>query len=587
MSNVQNFAAQAELAFAAYANLRIGDNLASDFATNNSGIPDALAITLSQGYRVIDILNDTTSGAYAVVFEDKTGSRTLAVRGTSEATDVAADTHLLIGVPSNLNPQYKALSAKVDQWRAAGVISQTTTLTGHSLGGYLVTALKSSIPGSFGSAYTYNAPGLGTVFGTWTQFLRSTFGIGAIASDVFDLRGTMGASFIAGLGQHWGKPVPVEIEAASGVGLGNHSVGRISQPLALLNVLAQMDSSLTLERGNELVRVSSNAADNTLENLLQAVYLNFNGNAKVTATGDDQAFYQRLTDLQALPSFAALKGKVTLSPATTSLATTAKTDFAAFLSLNALSPVVLSTTDTTAIAKLKQANETLAQQWEADSQLTGAQRSQGLAAYSDNWYADRAAMLSWVVQRNTTDNTDLVMTANAEAVFEDVASRTVIRIGARSTGDSDRRVFRFGDDNANTLAGNDKNDRLHGGAGNDTLNGMGGNDYLEGGSGADIYNFSGTFGQDTVVDSGGVGEIRIDGDIIRGGKLLVGSDKLWISDDDKYKFVQQDNGDLVIQRSTGQATDNSFGRRTERLTVAYRMQTLRMSSTPRVQEARV
>ncbi|TAH10335.1 MAG: calcium-binding protein [Curvibacter sp.] len=288
-----------------------------------------------------------------------------------------------------------------------------------------------------------------------------------------------------------------------------------------------------------------------------------------------------------------LVGKLTITLPNNTLATTAKTDFAAFLSLNALSPVVLSTTDTTAIAKLKQANEALAEQWEADSQLTNAQRSQGLASYTENWYADRAAMLSAIATRNQEDATNLIAPNPSRGLvggrqFRDLTSGTTLTVGTDVPTNQQIVFGSAGDETgASALNGGSQSDRLYGGAGNDTLNGMGGNDYLEGGIGADIYNFSGTFGQDTVVDAGGVGEIRIDGDIIRGGKLLVGSDKLWISDDDKYKFVQQDNGDLVIQRSTGQAMDDSFGRRTERLTVAYRMQTLRMSSTPIVREAKV
>lgn len=70
------------------------------------------------------------------------------------------------------------------------------------------------------------------------RFFQNIFGVTVLASDVYDVRGTQGMSFIAGLGQHWGAPVPIEIEAASGAGLGNHSIGRINQPLAVLGMLS-------------------------------------------------------------------------------------------------------------------------------------------------------------------------------------------------------------------------------------------------------------------------------------------------------------------------------------------------------------
>jgi Ca2+-binding RTX toxin-like protein len=170
--------------------------------------------------------------------------------------------------------------------------------------------------------------------------------------------------------------------------------------------------------------------------------------------------------------------------------------------------------------------------------LQGAQDK--AASYVRNWLS--AAYTS------STGDTQFPSFGTSFDQWNAAASNTGVTATARDATKS--QIF-LGQGGADEFTGGNKNDVLLAGAGNDTLNGMGGNDYLEGGSGADIYNFSGTFGQDTVVDAGGVGEIRIDGDIIRGGKLLVGSDKLWISDDDKYKFVQQDNGDLVIQRSTG------------------------------------
>jgi hypothetical protein len=145
--------------------------------------------------------------------------------------------------------QYQSLVDKVAQWQVDGVISAQTTITGHSLGGYLAAAVKSYYSSSFGAAYTFNAPGVGSALGSVTQFFQSAFGLTPNLTDVYDLRGTTGLSFIAGLGMHMGTSVPVEIESAPGFGLGNHSIGRINQSLAVLAAFAKLDTTLNLQQG--------------------------------------------------------------------------------------------------------------------------------------------------------------------------------------------------------------------------------------------------------------------------------------------------------------------------------------------------
>ncbi len=580
MSPISNLAVQSELAFAAYANLQLGENTRADFISNNSKVPEALADSLAARYRVIDILNDAFSGAYAVVFEDKTtGSRTLGVRGTTfSLADIAADTLLLIGVPSNLNPQYQALKAKVLQWQSMGVVNSTTTLTGHSLGGYLVTALKSTTPAALGTTYTYNAPGLGSVFGSAAQFFQNTFGVTAITSDVYDVRGTQGLSFIGGLGLHWGAPVPVEIEAASGAGTDNHSIGRINQSVTLLRLLAQIDTSLTLDRGNQFLQAASTQASDTIEQLLNAAYKFFNGSSIAIGTGDDQALYQRFTALQANATFQSFSGKATLTLANNAdLAAKAKTDFGAFLSLSALSPVLISTTDAAAIASLKSANSNLATLWQADVDL----RAQGkdAANFTDAYLNDRQALLQRLITANINDalpNPDGYLAVqgtqggSTNIRYIDITSGTLLQVNqvAISPSTAPNRYVMFGDGNANVINGSEQDDRAYGGAGNDTLNGLGGNDYIEGNAGNDslnggdgndvlvggkdndTYTFTGSFGSDTVVDSDGQGQIKIgSGNPLTGGKKL--RDGVWESDDKAILYTQRGN-DLVIEaRNTG------------------------------------
>ena len=108
-------------------------------------------------------------------------------------------------------------------------------------------------------------------------------------------------------------------------------------------------------------------------------------------------------------------------------------------------------------------------------------------------------------------------------------------IAAGSTGttatakdDSKSQVF-AGSTNRDIFTGGSKADTFLAGAGNDELNGGAGNDLLYGGQGTDTYNFTGSFGKDTVVDSDGLGQIKIDGKTVT---TATGAGKrgVWVAD---------------------------------------------------------
>jgi hypothetical protein len=184
-------------------------------------------------------------------------------------------------------------------------------------------------------------------------------------------------------------------------------------------------------------------------------------------------YHQNLKTLTENPAFQALAGKVTLSTANAGLASSAKTDFGAFLSLQALSPIVISTGgDAAATAALKAANPNLSTAWTADYNARLYGDSTKALDYSDNWYTDRAAMLQAIVTRNEQDIGGIVP-GNQNLLYQDVASNTEVLVGA---GSSLRTQIRFGSEGA---------------------------EQLEGGSGADTYRFEGVFGKDTVVDADG------------------------------------------------------------------------------------
>ena len=95
------------------------------------------------------------------------------------------------------------------------------------------------------------------------------------------------------------------------------------------------------------------------------------------------------------------------------------------------------------------------------------------------------------------------------------------------------------------LKGNDLANTLEGNGGADTLEGGKGNDVLKGGSGNDTYKFDGTYGIDTIEDSGGDGSIVINGQTISGGSYKIES--IYKNEATGYQYIQVNGGaDLLV-----------------------------------------
>jgi hypothetical protein len=590
MNNLAQLNTNAELAFAAYSNLKIGDNNEADFRTNdNRDMPLALATSLATRYRVISILNDPLSGAYAAVFEDKaTGARTLAIRGTSQLTDVLADAHLLVGIPAQLNLQYQALAGKAAQWRAAGLINAATALTGHSLGGYLATALKSSDPGGYGETYTYNAPGLGTVLGSMAQFFKTTFGLNALAGGVYDIRAAQGLSFIAGLGEHWGAPVPVEIEPAAGAGLANHSIGRLSQALALHATFDRLQPGLGLGNISQLIAGTGQAARRQEEALdtLRTVFMGPTSNDSTkTPTDDREAFYKNLDELQKSALYKAAVSQVQIKATASDFASSAQaandTALAYRYALRELLALgVVGATDAQ--------NAALYGSHKSSLSLYDPKTGQG--ELTEAWLQDRAAMLWALVRYNKTNSSGGLITGpggQAQTVYQDLASNQTLKEGNNNLP---KRFIKFGGAQADTLLGEILGDHLFGGAGADTLSGQMGADYLEGGadadkldggadsdtllggagadtltggSGADLllggldsdsYVFAQAWGHDVIEDADGQGSITLKGEILTGAGAVKVFEGAWHNADTKTSYTL--TGETLTITQAGSKTDS-------------------------------
>jgi len=126
-----------------------------------------------------------------------------------------------------------------------------------------------------------------------------------------------------------------------------------------------------------------------------------------------------------------------------------------------------------------------------------------------------------------------------------------------------------GRDGDDILIGEGGKDSLEGGAGDDYLIGGADNDTLDGGTGNDTYVFKSGDGEDTLIDSDGIGRIMVAGEQLTGATYakhsLDGNKQVWESDDGKftYTFVPGSNstakGTLTIKcLGGGQITLKEF-----------------------------
>ena len=175
---------------------------------------------------------------------------------------------------------------------------------------------------------------------------------------------------------------------------------------------------MNVERLNPLVQAGSHNMGASYEGVLDALRLQFFGAENFVKTpvsdgGNESyraAYHGNLkylldklkADSSDPQSLAQLAGKLTLSPMSSfaSIESHAKTDFGAFLALHTLSPLVISTTDATALAALKAVHSSLAVDWQADMNARLYGDSDYPYSFTEQWYADRAAMLSVQVERN-------------------------------------------------------------------------------------------------------------------------------------------------------------------------------------------
>ena len=307
----------------------------------------------------------------------------------------------------------------------ANAINSIHSVNGHSLGGYLATAFE-RIFGSqnpVSQLNTFNSAGFSSV-----QTLNINHAFNQIAS----LIGLPAGSFNPALQTNYfaengievttntwkpigfqqiGQRIALYQEDAAPTVIDNHYMYKITDLLALGDAISKLDPNFTITQLNSLVKNASNQMDASYEKLLDGLRHIIIGNVSDTLIGDTSStetgssrvnYHNNLKLLTSNAAFQALIGKVTISASIPS-ASEARSDLGAFLSLYYLTPFSLKESVAGALDSIYMNHGELAQQWNADRNLTPTQITNGEANFSDMYLADRAAMLSWMKLGNDGD----------------------------------------------------------------------------------------------------------------------------------------------------------------------------------------
>ncbi|MCK6385955.1 MAG: hypothetical protein L6Q52_16690, partial [Rhodocyclaceae bacterium] len=548
MTSLASLFEQAQLAEAAYANLVPGTTLLSELQNTENGMRFSLAQATAfvADWQVVDHIPDTASGFSATIFRStQTGAYTLAIRGSTNLTDFAADAALIArdglavqqvadlynywqraNTPAGQSYTAARLILSVEPFPSAFQIaglsyriewvnsSQLTdsalrqgtgalsfcpaslNVAGHSLGGHLSMAFTRLCPTLAIDALAVN--GLGFKIGNTTvDNLFTALGGGTSFSpgqirNVYGLAGPEFAAMNNAVLQQPGGFDGIYIESGGLGTVGGHSAVQMTDSLALYSLYGKLGPSLTLASITQLLNSASSTPDRSIENALDALRATFLGTSALTttktATDSRESLYANLYALQDSAAYKALKGgaavRLTATQDAATLAGNARNDFGHFLAVRYLLPVAIEG----AGATLGAAHADIYARWQADRALTPEQRQQGLADHSDEYLADRAALLGWK-NKLALEDADATTTAYSkgdapDAWFKDNASNLTINLGSGAAPAAKRR-FLFDGDGAGALSGGSKDDRLYGGGGDDVLYGFDGANHLEGNAGKD------------------------------------------------------------------------------------------------------
>lgn len=467
---------------------------------------------------------------------------------------------LVPAVIGNLFPSYFYETTAV---LGEGLITRGTpvTVNGHSLGGALASTFANLFNGSsvaVNEVETFNSAGYGwwapVLFAQIRDLLPAGDGfVGYTHKNYFSENG-LSATTREFFNTQLGSRTPLAQEESEILVHENHYMYKITDLLALGDMMSSLDATLNIATLNKIVKAGSNETEASYESVLDAfrkivgIYKDPADATPVGDAGDSPEsrvkYYENLFELQNNANYQSLYDKVIISDKF--IDSDPRHDYSQFLALYYLTPFSLEAPE----SLLKTFNSDLYELWHADISLSDEDRNNGQANFSDIWYADRVAMFAALAARNTDDEANDIRSNNSDQFnfFRDEVNDQSVVSKPRGQGDHKWQYITFGDDyKSNTLTGMLWDDRIYGGSFKDTLDGGKGNDYLEGGAfedlllggdgtdqlyggedndtligeegndllfggnGDDSYKFNGQFGRDVIKDADNQGSIEISG----------------------------------------------------------------------------
>lgn len=303
-------------------------------------------------------------------------------------------------------------------------IKNVKFVSGHSLGGYLATAFARIFGNQLSGLEinTFNSAGFNFLAGLNIQkgftsisdIIGGDYGLKDFSDNQNNFYAVNGVNFTTNdfASEQKGKRISLFQEASDPTQTyANHSMYKITDFLALGNMLERLYPDLNFEMLNSLVKTASDKAEDSYETVLDLVRkLLFGESVTVTPKGDASsvgdgpqpasrsAFHDNLAALLESKEFKALVGKArfgTLEGKTTatSITTLVKTNDADAFGYS----YALKQLNSFAVFGVNYGAKTASEILDLYDPATGS------GTNSESWLKDRAAMLTWLIKTNAED----------------------------------------------------------------------------------------------------------------------------------------------------------------------------------------
>ena len=402
-------------------------------------------------------------------------------------------------------------------------------VTGHSLGGHLAMIMSRIAPDLVTSTLTFNAPRFDTNFALdWSvipfpQLTLSTTALtcegffdllsaaelenyvtNTLTGDSWTLRKITNTriegdvvSLIGDL-QGAGDQLQLFSESINEGPIDAHDMKAIADALAVYDLIAQIDSNLTLDSITGILKASSNIGEYSLESVVSSLgglfVTDLNKRTGSEYNADRDQLYQDIKDItatisklpnQTIKSFCTIDAEGNYVPLSASeINILAQNNIAYRYALMNLNPFALIAADYSKFNKNGELD--LYTSSTPDGQL------------SEKYLQDRANFLVQLLYENINDTgaknpydpMNIDVYPNLPAYYHaDLATGNQSLNAVYSDLEAKKdnyQQFIFGSNEGDLdIAGGSKDDHLYGMGGNDTIKGHGGNDYIEGGQGLD------------------------------------------------------------------------------------------------------